>query len=312
MIEPPYAADTRAKGWRFELDHERIRQSDTWALASPEIRPWLLMLWMVAWEQTPCGSLPAEPELIAARIGMSPRTFDKHATVLLRGWQCASDGRLYHAVLTERVRELLEYRDAAAKRKADYRARMAAERAGTQESRESPASVPRDSTVQNATGTGTGTGTKEEKEKTARKRASTPPETVGVSVLVEAGFEAAVASEFIAHKARKKAPLTPRAWADHLAESKRAGWTPQQAAEKVLAKGWRGFEARYVDGERPAGQQRLPAPPSFRERDARAAAEEVNRWTGGRIGTRDPFAPIASSGGEVVEMPEVNRDRIAG
>lgn len=34
----PYPCDTRAKGWRFELDHERIRQSDTWALAPPEIR----------------------------------------------------------------------------------------------------------------------------------------------------------------------------------------------------------------------------------------------------------------------------------
>jgi hypothetical protein len=43
-LEPPYPADTRAAGWRFDLDTTRIRQSDTWTLARPEIRPWLLML----------------------------------------------------------------------------------------------------------------------------------------------------------------------------------------------------------------------------------------------------------------------------
>lgn len=118
----PYPADTRAKGWRFELDHERIRQSDTWALASPEVRPWLLMLWMVAWEQTPCGSLPAEEPLIAARIGMPLKGFIKHRALLLRGWK-AIDGRFFHPVLTERVCEMIEQREKRAKRVADHRAR---------------------------------------------------------------------------------------------------------------------------------------------------------------------------------------------
>lgn len=118
----PYPADTRAKGWRFEIDHERIRQSDTWALASPEVRPWLLMLWMVAWEQTPCGSLPADESLIAARIGMAPKIFAKHRDLLLRGWKPIG-GRLFHPVLTERVQEMLSQREKRAKRVADYRAR---------------------------------------------------------------------------------------------------------------------------------------------------------------------------------------------
>ncbi len=52
---PPYAADTRAKGWRFELDYEQIEQSSTWALAGPEARPWLLMLWLSAWRQVGIG-----------------------------------------------------------------------------------------------------------------------------------------------------------------------------------------------------------------------------------------------------------------
>ena len=66
----PYPADTRAKGWRFELDMEQVRQSDTWALSPAEARPWLLLEWAVAWEQTPCGSLPNDDTLIAARLEM--------------------------------------------------------------------------------------------------------------------------------------------------------------------------------------------------------------------------------------------------
>ena len=156
MSKPaPYAADTRAKGWRFELDHERIRQSDTWALASPDARPWLLMLWMVAWEQVPCGSLPAEDALIAARIGMSPKAFAKHRDVLLRGWWLADDGRLYHDTLCERVQEMVGYREKSAKRVAEYKARMREKQAGN-------ALPQREQQVKNDTGTGTGTGTREE------------------------------------------------------------------------------------------------------------------------------------------------------
>jgi hypothetical protein len=110
MTTPPYPHDTRAKGWRFELDHERVRQSDTWALAPREIRPWLLMLWMVAWEQTPCGSLPADDRLIAARLDMPMELFAPHRDVLLRGWWAAEDGRLYHDTLVERVREMMSVR----------------------------------------------------------------------------------------------------------------------------------------------------------------------------------------------------------
>lgn len=113
MIRPvPYPADTRAKGWRFELDHERIEQSDTWALAPSDVKPWLLMLWVTAWRQEPCGSLPNEDELIAVRIGMPMRIFAKVRSKLMRGWWEAEDGRLYHddqvtqvlAMLAERHR----------------------------------------------------------------------------------------------------------------------------------------------------------------------------------------------------------------
>lgn len=85
------------------------------------------------------------------------------------------------------------------------------------------------------------------------------PQSVAASVLIEAGLDPETASEFIAHKARMKAPLTARAWADHCAEAGKAGWSPKAAAEKVLAKSWKGFEAKYVANEtapsKPASKQ---------------------------------------------------------
>lgn len=170
----PYPANIRAKGWRFELDHERIRQSDTWALAALEIRPWLLMLWMTAWEQTPCGSLPQDDELIAARIGMPLDQFQAAKPRLLRGWWLAEDGRLYHDTLAERVLEMIERRDGERTRKAEYRERKKAELAEAERNqrgnrpRPSPgnpdlshgtgAELLGDSGGSDPTGTGTGTG----------------------------------------------------------------------------------------------------------------------------------------------------------
>jgi hypothetical protein len=123
----PYPTATRAKGWRFELDYEQIEQSDTWALAGPEARPWLLMLWMMAWKQVPCGTLPNEPAVIAAMIGMPAKAWARHGAVLLRGWWLADNGRLYHATLARRVEEMMSRRKSDADRKARERARKEAE-----------------------------------------------------------------------------------------------------------------------------------------------------------------------------------------
>lgn len=90
-------------------------------------------------------------------------------------------------------------------------------------------------------------------KKRAKSRAD--PAQVSTEVLQAAGFDAKTAADFLAHKTQVKAPLTERAWADHCREAQKAGWTPQQAAEKVMAKGWKGFEAKYVaaETERPRG-----------------------------------------------------------
>lgn len=96
----------------------------------------------------------------------------------------------------------------------------------------------------------TGHGTVRNRQGTV-KNPKSAPETVAPSALVEVGFDAKTADDFIAHKRSVKAPLTPRAWAYHLTEARKAGWTPMQAAEHVMAKGWKGFEAKYVADEKP-------------------------------------------------------------
>jgi hypothetical protein len=102
-------------------------------------------------------------------------------------------------------------------------------------------------------------GTLIPEEKPPRKRAAPPPGVVDPGILVEAGFDRTTAAEFIAHKARAKAPLTERAWADHLREAAKAGWTPKAAAEKVMARNWRGFEAKYVAEEKRHAAANAPA-----------------------------------------------------
>lgn len=125
LPEPPYPEDTKVKGWRFEIDFERIKRSDTWALSPPEMRPWLLMIWTVTWDQHP-PALPNDYELIAARIGMEFRAFKANADILLRGYTLHSDQRLYHPVVTERVSVLLDLRDRKRRNVEAYRERQKA------------------------------------------------------------------------------------------------------------------------------------------------------------------------------------------
>ena len=128
MTKPaPYPPDTKAKGWRFELDVDRLEQSDTWALAAPDVRPWLLMLWVVSWKQNPCGSLPSDDALIVARLGIAPKVFGKVKPVLMRGWWLADDGRLYHDTIASCVLDMLGKKTAETQRKQAYRERKQAE-----------------------------------------------------------------------------------------------------------------------------------------------------------------------------------------
>ena len=122
LPEPPYPQDTHVRGWKFQIDHERLFASDTWAIAPPDMRPWLLMLWHTAWVQRPAGSFVNDREIIAAKIGMDKRLFDAHADILLRGFERHADGRLYHQVIVEQVLQFQEHNRKERARVAAWRA----------------------------------------------------------------------------------------------------------------------------------------------------------------------------------------------
>lgn len=128
LPEAPFPPDEKAKGWRFELDYERIETSDTWALARDEIRPWLLMLWFKAWQQTPIGSLPNNDELIARKIGMDTDMFSGYRHILMRGWRLHDDGRFYHPVIIETAERMLESKHSNRVRQQKFRAKQQIER----------------------------------------------------------------------------------------------------------------------------------------------------------------------------------------
>lgn len=120
---PPYPADVSAKGWRFEIDVDKVRKSDTWMIASaagPEYRGWLLLMWMTAWDQVPCGSFSNDDTLIAMRLGMPLPMFVSMRHVLMRGWRLHADGRLYHDTISSVVQTMLNARNDANARKRAY------------------------------------------------------------------------------------------------------------------------------------------------------------------------------------------------
>lgn len=287
MTRPvPYPADVRAKGWRFELDHEKIRQSDTWTLAKDAGRPWLLMLWMVAWEQTPCGSLPNDDELIAARIGMPVEMFAAMRNVLLRRWYEAEDGRLYHDTMTLHVMEMIGKRRSEADRKAKARQQRATP---LDESAEIPADVPRDfpgtdaglhresdtrtSTSTNKTSVpdGTDTGTAAPKPPRKRRGAAPAAQLVNVDDLVAAGVKQQHAEDWLTVRTKKNLPLTPTAWSDVKNQAEQAGLTVGEAVRQATVNGWGGFKSSWLSrgAGPPDGRNRGPMGNKF----AAAAAD---------------------------------------
>jgi hypothetical protein len=163
----PYPADTKAKGWRFELDYEAIEQSDTWSLAAevPMAQHALVLMWLVAWTQIPCGSFPADEAIIRAKCKVPAKDWARLRDVLMRGWWLADDGRMYHDTISQRVLEMLEYRRKESDRRdrnrkkppPDTAALRATTTGQTEVSHVCPAGQPQDTTVTPDTGTGTGT-----------------------------------------------------------------------------------------------------------------------------------------------------------
>ncbi len=73
-----------------------------------------ITLWLKSYHQVPAGSLPDDDvELCrAAELGRDLKAWAKVRAVALRGWTKASDGRLYHETVTEKVLEAIQRKEA--------------------------------------------------------------------------------------------------------------------------------------------------------------------------------------------------------
>ena len=280
--EPPYPPDTRAKGWRFELDYEQIEQSDTWDLAGSEGRPWLLMMWLVAWRQVPCGSLPSDEEVIAAKLGMPFKAWAKHRAVLLRGWSKAVDGRLYHPTLTARVVEMMKRRRSDSDRKAAERMRKSADTIVTSggitsESRVTHTGLTPESSTDNRqpnTSTDSEQSSCPTQTKPRARRRAAPAELVSVDAMVAEGVDKQHAEDWLRIRADKNLPLTRTAWSAVKDEAVKACMTAPDAVKTCASEGWAGFKVKWLE-EAAAERARKASKGQASEQDRRALHEKA-------------------------------------
>jgi hypothetical protein len=248
----PYPAKTKAKGWRFEIDYEKVDQSDTWSLASeiPMAQPALLMMWLMAWTMEPVGSMPNDQNIIRAKCKIPPAVWLKVGPILMRGWWLADDGRLYHDTIVQRVLEMLEYRQ----KEADRRARNRGSPADVPDlSRGTDAGQPPDSHGMPDTGTGTSSSLRSE-GKPARKRAAPSPDCPD-------GVEAQTWSDFLDLRRKKSAPVTRTVLAGAGREAVKAGITLQAFLELWCLRGSQGLMAEWLKPHEIAAYRGAPAAP---------------------------------------------------
>jgi uncharacterized protein YdaU (DUF1376 family) len=139
-------------------------------------------------------------------------------------------------------------------------ARKNGKKGGRKKTTQEPAKNPVGS-EQVAGGNPEETGSKaNHKPKTVNHEPDTPdgvkaPASLGVPELVADGLTAETAAEWLAHRKRVKAPMTPRSWSGIKNQAVLAGIPLEDAVLMSLRNGWRGFEADWVRGRTPFARQ---------------------------------------------------------
>ncbi|MBK1837996.1 DUF1376 domain-containing protein [Azospirillum sp. YIM B02556] len=126
----PAEVDLRGYGW-MPLYGDRLKNSETWILASAEGKVAALHLWWQAFaHEVPAGSLPSDDRLLAraADYGTAITAWRAIKEEALRGWVLCSDGRYYHPFLCELALQAWETRRADVAKKEAERARKKAQR----------------------------------------------------------------------------------------------------------------------------------------------------------------------------------------
>lgn len=86
------------------VDVRRLLSSETWILGNGDERAAAMTLWLESWHQVPAGSIPNNDKMLA-HLSQAGAKWGKVKEHVLRGWVEARDGRLYHPVIAEKVRE---------------------------------------------------------------------------------------------------------------------------------------------------------------------------------------------------------------
>src|SRR5215207_6386344 len=89
------------------LDIVRLFGSEFHAMANDGEWRAGVTLWLKSYQQVSAGSLPNDDIALArlAEFGRDLRSWKKVKTGAMRGWRLCSDGRLYHPVVAEKVKE---------------------------------------------------------------------------------------------------------------------------------------------------------------------------------------------------------------
>lgn len=87
-----------------------------------------------------------------------------------------------------------------------------------------------------------------------RKGKGTVNESLGAMMEILPGLSEQTASEYLAFRKAKKAPLTPGAWKKIASEVVKSGLSPDDALNTAMARGWQGFDASWLDGNKQNGK----------------------------------------------------------
>jgi hypothetical protein len=133
VLSPPIAADVELTDFQFmPLEILRLRRSKAWLICKrrPELAFYMINLWTAAWHERPAGSLEDDDDVLADLSMCPPKEWPKVKEDALRGWIKCDDGRLYHPVVVEKVRDAWKSKMTHAYDRECGRLRKAAERAG--------------------------------------------------------------------------------------------------------------------------------------------------------------------------------------
>lgn len=84
-------------------------------------------------------------------------------------------------------------------------------------------------------------------KRTHSGRNAPPPPPSNPNGLQPDGVSDQVWSDFIQHRKRKKADVTPTAMQRIVSQAKEANWPIEEALVEMIARGWTGFNAEWVD-----------------------------------------------------------------